>query len=199
MENELLTRRQAAILKFIQHAIEDRGYGPTVREIATEFSINSPNGVVGHLRALEKKGWIVRHANKSRAIELSPETLESTRGLPLKGRVAAGALQEAVEQNQRVDIQALFKKRGTYLLEVNGDSMIEAHIDDGDYVVVQPKRSADRGDIVVVRDENGDATLKYWYPEKNRIRLQPANRRMKPIYSKSAKVLGVVVGVIRHY
>ena len=104
---------------------------------------------------------------------------------------------EAVEQDERVDLGDLWTRKGTYLLEVSGDSMIDAHIQDGDYVVVQNKRTASKGDIAVVRNSEGEATLKYWYPEKNRIRLQPANKRLKPIYTRDAKVIGVVVGVVR--
>ncbi len=192
-----LTPRQKKIFRYIRQQIDKRGYGPTVREIADKFEIVSPNGVVGHLRALEKKGYIVRAAKKSRSIEVSPKFSKETRGLPLAGIVSAGALTEAVEQVERIDFKKLLNRAGAFVLQVSGDSMVEAHICDGDYVIVHPRRTANRGEIVVVRTDDGDATLKYWYPEKNRIRLQPANRRMKPIYTRDAKVIGVVMGVIR--
>ncbi len=192
-----LTQRQKKIFDFIRRQIDKRGFGPTVREIADQFDIGSPNGVMGHLRALENKGYIKRTALKSRSIELSPEYVEETRGLPLAGRVAAGSMTEAIESRDRIDFSSMINRRGAYALKVTGDSMIEAHICDGDYVIVQPRRTAERGDIVVVRTDDGEATLKYWFPEKNRVRLQPANRRMKPIYSRDARVTGVVIDVIR--
>lgn len=193
-----LTRRQARILEFVQDRIQVRKIGPTVREIAERFKIKSPNGVAGHLHALERKGYITRDPFKSRSISLAPELTEQSRGFPLAGRVYAGSLHEAVGDTlERVDFESMFRKRGTYVLKVDGESMINAHIADGDFVVIQPNKSVAAGDIAVVQTEDGQATLKYWFPEKNRIRLQPANRRMKPMYVKRARVLGVVVGVIR--
>ena len=197
MSTPLLTRRQAKILEFVHERLHAGAAGPTVREIAERFDIQSPNGVTGHLRALERKGFIARSPHKSRSITLSPQWTEQFRGLPLAGRVHAGAMHEAVETSERVDFAAMFKKRGTYVLRVEGESMIDAHVADGDYVVVQPHKSATSGDIAVVQTEDGQATLKYWFPEKHRIRLQPANRRMKPLFVKRVRVLGVVVGVIR--
>ncbi len=193
-----LTPRQSRILEFLQEKLDADSSGPTVREIAEKFKIKSPNGVTGHLRALERKGFITRSPFKSRSITLAAQWFEQSRGLPLAGRVHAGALHEAVaEVSERVDFGTMFKKRGTYVLRVEGESMIGAHIADGDFVIVQPNKSATAGDIAVVQTEDGQATLKYWFPEKNRIRLQPANSRVKPIYVKNARVLGVVVGVIR--
>ena len=197
MLQEQLTKKQQVIFDFIRSRIEQEGYGPTIREIADEMGFSSPNGVICHLTALEKKGLIHRSSHKSRSIVLTEEVHEEIRGLPLAGRVAAGGLMEAFEQDERVDLGELWTRKGTYVLEVSGDSMIDAHIQDGDYVVVQNKRTATKGDIAVVRNSEGEATLKYWYPEKNRIRLQPANKRLKPIYTRDAKVIGVVVGVVR--
>ncbi len=193
-----LTPRQSRILEFLREKLDADSSGPTVREIAEKFKIKSPNGVTGHLRALERKGFITRSPHKSRSITLAAQCVEQSRGLPLAGRVHAGALHEAVaEVSERVDFGSMFKKRGTYVLRVEGESMINAHIADGDFVVVQPNKSATAGDITVVQTDDGQATLKYWFPEKNRIRLQPANSRVKPIYVKNVRVLGVVVGVIR--
>ena len=193
-----LTRRQQDVYKFIRDKIRGRGYGPTVREIAEQFGINSPNGVVCHLKALVKKGFISREPNMSRAIRLTAEPIEE-RGLPLAGRIAAGVLHEAIEQNERVDFDAMFNpgSKNIFALQVNGDSMIEDQIADGDYVVVQKQRTARKGQIVVALTDEGEATLKRWFPEKNRIRLEPANSNMKPIYVKNARVLGIVVGVVR--
>jgi repressor LexA len=198
MLQEKLTKRQQTIFNFIRERIEQRGFGPTIREIAEEMGFRSPNGVICHLTALQKKGLITRTNHKSRSIVLTDEVNEELNGFPLAGRVAAGALMEAVEQTERIDVSKLWPKKGTYVLEVDGDSMIDAQIAPGDYVVVKRRHTASRGDIVVARTGDGEATLKYWYPEKNRIRLQPANKKMKPIYSKDAKVIGVVIGVVRN-
>jgi repressor LexA len=198
MLQEKLTSRQQQIFDFICSRIEGHGFGPTIREIAEEMEFRSPNGVMCHLRALEKKGLITRSSNKSRSIVLTDEASEEVKGLPLAGRVAAGAMMEAIEQTERIDMGSLWTRKGTYVLEVAGDSMIDASIADGDYVVVERRYTAAKGDIVVARTSDGDATLKYWYPEKNRVRLQPANRRMKPIYSRDARVIGIVVGVVRN-
>ena len=190
---EALTKRQKTIYKFIRDKIRNRGYGPTVREIGEQFDIASPNGVMCHLKALEKKGLITREPNMSRAIQLT----EDTKGLSLRGRVAAGVLHEAVEQDEWVDFGGMFEDDNLFALEVSGESMIEAQIADGDYVIVKKQSRASSGQMVVAQTDEGEATLKWWFPESNRIRLQPANSSMKPIYVKEAKVLGVVIGVVR--
>lgn len=191
-----LTKRQKAVYEFVRDKIRNRGYGPTVREIGEKFDIASPNGVMCHLRALEKKGLITRAPNMSRAIQLSAEPIEE-RGLPLAGEVAAGVMHEAIEQKERVDFGAMFGRKNQFALRVRGDSMIDAAIADGDYVIVKKQRTATKGQMVVTQTEDGEATLKYWFPEKNRIRLQPANSEMSAMYVKDARVLGVVVGVVR--
>jgi repressor LexA len=196
-EMDTMTKRQRMVYEFIRDKIRNRGYGPTVREIGEQFGIASPNGVMCHLKALEKKGVITREPNMSRAIQLAVEPIEE-RGLPLRGRVAAGVLHEAVEQNERVDFDAMFNKKSYFVLQVNGDSMIDAQIMDGDYVIIKKAREAQSGQIVVAQTEDGEATLKRWYPEANRIRLEPANRSMRAIYVKDAKVLGVLIGVVRN-
>lgn len=192
-----LTDRQRSVYEFVRDKIQNRGYGPTVREIGTAFEISSPNGVMCHLRALEKKGLIKRSPNMSRAIELTREAIDEAKGLPLVGTVAAGLTNLAFEQNERIDFGELFTKKNLFVLEVRGDSMIEAQIADGDYVVIKKQKTAQPGEIVVAQTEEGEATLKYWYPEANRIRLQPANSTMEPIYVTNAHVLGVLVGVVR--
>jgi repressor LexA len=196
---DALTEKQLAIYEFLRDKIRTRGYGPTVREIGAEFGIMSPNGVVCHLKALEKKGIITREANMSRAIQLAAEPIRD-HSLPLYGQIAAGVLHEAVEQQEeRVDFETLFDPadKSLFVLEVHGESMIEDQIADGDYVVVRRQRTARKGQIVVAITDEGEATLKRWFPEKNRIRLEPANSTMKPIFVRDAKVLGVVVGVVR--
>jgi repressor LexA len=192
-----LTDKQLAVYEFIRDTIRGRGYGPTVRDIGDAFGIRSPNGVMCHLRALEAKGFIHREENKARAIELTHESIEEERGLPLCGRIAAGGLQEAIEQKERIDLGEFFRGKGMYALEVAGDSMIEAQIASGDYVVVKKQKTAQPGQIVVAITDEGETTLKYWYPEKKRVRLQPANSTMEPIYCNNAQVEGVVIGVVR--
>lgn len=194
-----LTKRQRSVFEFIRDKINNRGYGPTVREIGDKFKIRSPNGVMCHLRALEKKGLITREPHMSRAIQVTPEVVEEERGLPLVGRVAAGVMHEAIEQQERIDFGNVFNRKNQFVLEVSGDSMIDAQIADGDYVIVKRQRTASSGQMVVAQTPEGEATLKYWFPEKSRkrIRLQPANSKMSPIYVKEARVLGVVVGVVR--
>jgi repressor LexA len=195
---ERLTARQQAVYEFLRDKIRNRGYGPTVREIGERFGIRSPNGVMCHLKALEKKGLITREPNMSRAIQLAAEPVHE-RGLPLAGRIAAGVLHEAVAQDERIDFSELFDagNKSLIVLEVRGDSMIEDQIADGDYVIVDRRQTARKGQIVVALTDENEATLKRWYPEKNRIRLEPANASMKAIYVKNARILGVVVGVVR--
>jgi repressor LexA len=194
---ERLTSRQREVYEFIRDKIRHRGYGPTVREIGTQFNISSPNGVMCHLKALEKKGLIVREPNMSRAIMLATETPEGGGGLPLAGQIAAGVLHEAVEQDERIDFAELFSADDLFVLKVRGDSMIEDHISDGDYVVIRKQATATRGQIVVALTDENEATLKRWFPEGKRIRLEPANSSMPPIYVTNARVLGIVVGVVR--
>ncbi|MCA9174686.1 MAG: transcriptional repressor LexA [Planctomycetales bacterium] len=194
-----LTSRQQAVYEFVRDKICNRGYGPTVREIGDEFGIRSPNGVMCHLKALERKGLIARSSKRARAIELTEEALTQGRGLPMVGVVAAGLTTLAFEQNERIDFAELFdNSRGDqFVLRVHGDSMIEAQIADGDFVVIRRQKTARAGEMVVAQTDEGEATLKFWFPERGRIRLQPANSNMSPIYVNNAEVLGVVTGVVR--
>jgi repressor LexA len=196
MSLDLLTARQREVYDFIKDKIRGRGYGPTVREIGDHFDISSPNGVMCHLKALEKKGIISREPNMSRAIQLTDAGRDE--GFPLVGQIAAGSLSEAIEQAERLNLEEFFPaKKNSFALRVRGDSMIEAQIADGDIVICRRTKTAHKGDIVVALTDEGEATLKYWFPEANRIRLQPANSSMKPIYARDVQVLGVVTGVIR--
>jgi repressor LexA len=192
-----MTDRQQNVYEMIRALIVNRGYGPTVREIGEHFGIKSPNGVMCHLRALERKGLIRRSPNKSRAIELVEGFDRLGQSLPLAGIVAAGPTTLAFEQSDRVDFSEMFFKDDRFILRVSGDSMIDAHIADGDYVVIQKQDTAEAGQMVVAQTSEGEATLKYWYPESDRIRLQPANAEMAPIYVKDARVIGIAVGVVR--
>lgn len=194
----LLTQRQKDIYEFIRDKIINRGYGPTVREIGAQFGIRSPNGVMCHLKALEKKGLITRESHMSRAIQLSHPPQPKT-SLPLAGLIAAGQPLLALQQEDRVDFSGLFNSDDHVCLRVKGESMIEDHIAEGDYVVVRRNVEARDGDIVVARVDGDEATLKRYYRETHRIRLEPANKGMKPIFSNRVDVEGVVVGIIRQY
>jgi repressor LexA len=192
-----LTPRQKEIYEFIRQKIDSRGYGPTVREIGKGFDIKSPNGVMCHLKALEKKGLIIRELQSARAIQLVDHRPASL-GLPLLGAVAAGSPVEAIEQQDRLEFGDLFGGANCYALKVRGHSMIEDHIADGDYVVIHKQESARNGERVVAMIE-GEVTLKKYYEEQDTIRLEPANGTMGPIVvpKEEAKVLGVLVGVVR--
>jgi repressor LexA len=194
-----LTDRQREIYDFVRDKIVNRGYGPTVRDIGAHFGIRSPNGVMCHLKALEKKGLIAREPGKSRAIQLSDRPRAKT-SLPLVGLVAAGSPVLAEEQAETIDFSPLFESDDQFCLRVRGDSMIEDHIAEGDYVVVKKQPTARNGEIVVaVVDEGSEATLKRYYRESNRVRLQPANATMDPIYADQVEIRGVVTGVIRQF
>lgn len=192
-----LTKKQQQIYEFIKDKIMNRGYGPTVREIGAHFGIRSPNGVMCHLKALEKKEMIVRDERMSRAIQLTDAPQLKRTSLPLAGQVAAGAPVLAVENRERVDFAALFDDSQQFCLKVRGDSMIEDHIADGDYAVIRRQTSARDGDTVVALVDGQEATLKRFYKERGRYRLEPANSSMKPIYATDVEILGVLVGVIR--
>lgn len=198
MATKQLTERQRGVYELIRDLILNRGYGPTVREIGEAFGIKSPNGVMCHLRALERKGLITRCPNKSRAIELTESIDRSQHSLPMAGMVAAGTTALAFEQTDRMDFSGMFCKKERFILQVSGDSMIDAHIQDGDFVVIQRQETAEPGQMVVAKLPSGDSTLKFWFPEGDRIRLQPANAEMLPIYVSDAAIVGVAVGVVRN-
>src|SRR5436190_20109630 len=162
-----LTPRQRDIYNFIKQKILGRGYGPTVREIGAGFKIRSPNGVMCHLKALEKKGLITRESHMSRAIQLCEPLSKMT--IPLKGRIAAGSPLQAVEQQEVIDFSPLFNDDNQFCLKVAGDSMIEAQIADGDFVVVRRQKTCRDGEIVVALVNGEEATLKRFYKEPNRV------------------------------
>jgi repressor LexA len=198
-ERRALTRRQQEIYEFIKDKILNRGYGPTVREIGAHFDIRSPNGVMCHLKALEKKEMIIRDERMSRAIQLTDAPQLKRTSLPLAGQIAAGAPVLAVENRERIDFAPLFDDSSQFCLKVKGDSMIEDHIADGDYAVIRRQTTARDGDVVVALVDGEEATLKRFYKERGRFRLEPANSAMQPIYATDVEVLGVLVGVIRRY
>jgi repressor LexA len=196
-DHSQLTHRQKEIYDFIRDRTEARGYPPTVREIGEQFNIESPNGVMCHLKALEKKGLIIRHERSARAIELVDRRPVGS-GLPMLGNVAAGSPVEALEQNERLEFVDLFGGPNRFALKVRGQSMIEDHIEDGDFVVLHKKDTARNGERVVAMID-GEVTLKRFYEDGDNIRLEPANGMMQPIVVPKgrAQILGVLVGVVR--
>ncbi len=206
-----LTKRQAQTLDFIRQSIEERGYPPTLREIGESMGIRSTNGVNDHLRALERKGYLSREDMKSRALRLvsrEPEVPAATDDGMLEvqvlGRVAAGLpllAEENVVDTVRIDRMLVRGGRDVFGLRVQGDSMINAGIFNGDYIFVRKQAAAEAGEIVValIGDE---ATVKYYHPEKDYVRFQPANDHMAPILVRASDfrptmLLGIVVGVYR--
>jgi len=200
-----LTKRQREILTFLQSYAEEHGYAPSFDEIATKFNYNSLATVHEHLTNLERKGYIKRSYNESRAINILPsEVFQRAVELPLHGRVAAGVPIEALEGTETMAVPEEFvRRRGEhYVLKVKGSSMIEEQIRDGDFVIVNERRTADNGEMVIALLNGNAATVKRFYRERDgRIRLQPANEQMTPMYVHEDDILvqGVVVGVIRKY
>ncbi|MCY2936459.1 MAG: transcriptional repressor LexA [Planctomycetota bacterium] len=194
---DLLTERQKKIYIFIKDKIQTRGYGPTVREIGLEFEIASPNGVMCHLKALQKKGLIHREPNMSRAIELLDTNGRTATGLRIMGTIAAGPPIEAVEEAELMSFDDWQYSGETFGLRVKGDSMIEAHIADGDVVILKRQKTANNGQIVAVIDDIGEATLKKFYRDKNKFRLEPCNKDLLPIIRDSVEIMGILVGVVR--
>ncbi|HWG43541.1 MAG TPA: transcriptional repressor LexA [Gemmataceae bacterium] len=193
-----LTPRQREIYDFIKDKIESRGYGPTVREIGMAFHIQSPNGVMCHLNALVKKGLILREGHSARAIQLVDHRRPGAE-LPLVGSVAAGPPTEAVAQEDHLNFSDLFCGPDHFALKVRGQSMIEDHIDDGDFVVIRKQATAENGDRVVAMIDN-EVTLKRYQRDKGQVRLEPANGKMQPIIvdpNSQSCILGILVGVLR--
>lgn len=194
-----LTVRQREVYEFIRDKIEGRGFGPTVREIGEAFDIKSPNGVMCHLKALVKKGLITRLEKHARAIQLTDYHNPRSVGLPLLGLVAAGSPTQAIAQEDRIEFNDLFGNANHFALLVRGQSMIENHIDDGDFVIIRKQETAQNGERVVAMIDD-EVTLKRFFREKNHIRLEPANETMQPIIvdeDEDVKILGVLVGVMR--
>lgn len=210
-----ITDRQKEILQYIVRTSEERGYPPTIREIGEEMDIRSTNGVNDHLKALERKGFLTRGEQQSRSLVptkrarlilgLGKKADPNMVDVPLLGRVAAGApilAQQNIEDTVRIDSFLLGGSgREVFALRVKGQSMIDDGIHDGDFIFVKKAPSASPGDIVVALIED-EATVKRFYPEGDRVRFQPANKDMQPIYVAKSEfrqtmILGKVVGVYR--
>jgi len=197
--------RQRQILSFVNQYIQRRGYSPTLKEIAKALGIISLATISEQLRAMEAKGVLKRIHGKNRGIKISAKYTEETKNeisLPVLGFIAAGKpLEPYTDPNATFFVpQSLISgKRRAFILQVKGDSMIEEGILDGDYVVVEEQEEARNGEIVVALLENGLATLKRFFKEATRIRLEPANSKMSPIFAKNVKIQGKVVGLVRRY
>lgn len=201
----VLYRRQKQILDFISQYIQKNGYSPTLTEIAESIGVSSLATVHEHLTTMEKKGVIKRYEGSVRGLELVDRKLgRLTKGVELSimGYIAAGQpIEPHTDPNASVHVSPslLTGKKRAFVLQVKGDSMIEDGILDGDYVVVEQQDAAKNGEIVVALLENGFATLKRFFKEATRIRLEPANAKMSPIFAKEVKIQGKVVGVIRRF
>jgi repressor LexA len=202
-----LTERQRDILEFIRKVQKDRGVAPTHREICDHFGFSSYGTVYKHLSLLEKKGLIRRDWNQKRGVELvekeapAPRPAEASRELPLFGYIAAGRPIEVDTSDEMITVPERLTGRGdNYVLKVRGESMVEDGILDGDFVIINRRERADNGEMVVA-NVNGEVTLKRYYFEGERVRLQPANSMMAPIYAASREVAvqGVVVGLMRRF
>jgi repressor LexA len=200
-----LYKRQKQILDFIKQYIQKNGLAPTLTEIANALGVSSLATVHEHLRAMEKKGVIKRFDGSVRGIEVIEDSLgEGKRGIevPVLGFIAAGVpIEPYTDPNASISVAPgmISGKKRAYVLQVKGTSMIDEGILDGDYVIVEEKETANNGDIVVAILENGFATLKRFFKEATRIRLEPANSKMAPIFAKDVKIQGKVVGVLRRF
>jgi repressor LexA len=206
--------RKQRIIEYIASTVRESGYPPSVREIAAAVGLASTSAVHHHLSALEKEGKIQRDATQSRALRLTPAAMltsdvgsdvlargrePSGSAIPIIGEIAAGGPIEAYQDaSESVTVPEIINADGeTYLLRVRGDSMVDAHIMDGDLVVIREQRTARDGDIVVAQVEENAVTLKRFFRERNRIRLQPANQAYEPQYYDDVRIQGKLVGVIR--
>lgn len=198
-----LTKRQREILDYLNEFIQQHGYAPSLEEIGRRFSLSSLATVHKHLTNLQEKGFIRRAWNRSRSVELV-QTRTGGRAveLPLLGFVAAGAPIEAIATAESISVpEDLVGKRDTYVLRVRGESMIDEQIRDGDFVIVEDRKTAENGEMVIALLGSSDVTLKKFYRENGHVRLQPANPSMKPLIvpADEIQVQGVVVGVMRKY
>jgi repressor LexA len=206
--------RKKKIIEFIAATLRARGYPPSVREIATAVGLASTSAVHHHLMSLEREGYLERGATQSRALRLTPtaalragltgELVPQLHGtethlLPIVGEIAAGGPIEAYQDaSETLSVPDVLAPSGdAYVLKVRGDSMVDAHITDGDFVVIRPQQTARNGDIVVAQVEENAVTLKQFFMEKGRVRLQPANEQYPPQFYEDVRIQGKLIGVIR--
>lgn len=198
----MLNQKQKEIFEYIKSCVNDKGFPPSIREVCKAAGFSSPRAGQKYLESLEEAGYIKR-GNKSRGIKIIHDRMEvfaRTVALPFYGYIAAGSPIEVVEQREEMAVPAaLVGRKPCYILQVKGNSMIEDHILNGDFIVVERCESADNGEVVVALINRSDATLKRMYREKNRVRLEPANSAMKPIYVKDVAIQGKVRGLFRKF
>lgn len=207
----VLTRRQREVIDYIADFLREHGYSPSFQEIARGMGLSSLATVHKHILTLERKGFLRRGYNQSRSVEPGPRYLQEARRarqdraraeLPLLGRIAAGQPVEALEQPSTISLGDFTGHKDVFVLQVKGDSMIEEHILDGDYILVEKTDSVADGDIAVALLGGSESTLKRFYREPDgRVRLQPANARLKPLVVPAGEVAvqGRVIGVLRRY
>ncbi|MBU0597721.1 transcriptional repressor LexA [Patescibacteria group bacterium] len=201
----ILPKKKQKILQFLKNYIKDNGYAPTLTEVAKQFKLSSLATVHEHLQFLEKNNFIKRDKDQARGIiipDLEKEAKQEASVLvPIVGTITAGAPIEAIEDREmEIPIpKEMVKDKNSYILKVKGDSMIESLISDGDFVVCEKTDYAKDGDTVVAMLEDGTATLKKFFKTKSYIRLQPANKKYKPLYTKNVIVQGKVLGIIRKF
>ena len=198
-----LTKRQKEILEYIDQHKKKKGYAPSLREIGRRFGLSSPATIHKHLKNLEEKKIIERKWNRARAIDLIyHEPKISAVEIPLLGYVSAGKPIEAVTVQEGIAIpENMLGKSKTYVLRVKGDSMIEDSVQDGDFIIVEEKNTANNGEMVIAMLNENEVTLKRYYREKDKIRLQPANQNLKPIFvqEEDVKIQGIVIGLLRRF
>ena len=195
-----LTKKQKEILDFVTQFIQTNEYAPSYKEIAEYFGLSSTATVHEHIKSLEDKGLISSNKNVARSLEVIQQRFGKSIELPLAGLITAGEPIEAVETNETILIpKDMVKDENSYVLKVKGDSMIEEGILSGDYVIVEKNFYPKNGDVVVALLDNTYATLKKYFREEKRIRLQPANKTMKPIYAKNPAIQGVVKAILRTF
>jgi repressor LexA len=204
-----ITKRQRQVYDFIADFVQRNNYTPSFQEIGDGMGLSSLATVHKHITNLEKKGLLNRDYNRSRSIDLLPpkgrmkQAMAITTGavLPLRGRIAAGQPIEAIERPETISLADFTRSKDVFVLEVRGDSMQDEGILDGDYVLVEKTKIAHNADLVVALVEGSDATLKRFYREGDKIRLQPSNAKMKPIvhHAKDVDIQGRVIGVLRKY
>lgn len=199
MSSAQLTDRQQEVYDLIRTLIYDRGYGPTVREIGEQFGIKSPNGVMCHLRALERKGLITRKANKSRAIELIGSARGGGHNPRYIGIVSEQAVEIDLKSEDTVALNPLLTGTNRMAVHVSGDFLTDAGIKDGDTVILQPSETAEDGQLVLATVERLGAVLRYWHAGHGKVELRAANPAVDPIQAEGPSVIGVAAAVIRNF
>ncbi len=197
MTTTTLTPKQKTVLDYVRGFIDDHDYAPSYREIAEHLGLRSVATVAEHIATLHEKGCLEKEALEARSIQVTPLWDDRSFEVPLRGSIAAGSPISAIRTAETIDIPRSMMGQDVFALRVSGESMVDDGILDGDYVVIQRTETPRNGDIVVALLEEENVTLKRYYREKDRIRLQPANRNYAPIYTNNVEIQGRVLGVIR--